>query len=292
MLFRSEWSAGTAKGNARYIRLQNKTNADVTFDLASFTVMTNEIWPMDLLETSIGGANSSEDARKLGTTRNWMDGDLSSKAKYCASPVEGSYVTYDLGQEITLRSLRMYVLDTAIDYPRDAKLQASTDNENWTDILEVGDGIENGPEDANVTPVIGDGEHWKHDTVDVAYAYAENAAIDNVPARYIRLYFTAGYQHRWVELNEIRINGGEYIPSVNDPTFETDAALQRGYEPQNLNDGDLTTAFRPNETKNGSLIYHISDENEIGRLNILQSGNAISNAKVRSEERRVGKECL
>ncbi len=50
--------------------------------------------------------------------------------------------------------------------------------------------------------------------------------------------------------------------------------------PNKLNDGDLTTAFRPNETKNGSLIYHISDENEIGRLNILQSGNAISNAKV------------
>lgn len=275
-----EWVTGASKGNARYIRLCNQTNADVTFDLTSFTVLTNELWPMDLLETSIGGQNSSEDARRLGTTKNWMDGDLSTKAKYCAPPVAGSYVTYDLGQEITLRSLRMYVLDTAIDYPRDAKLQASTDNVNWTDILEVGDGIENGAEDASVIPVTSDGEHWKHDTVDVAYAYAENANIDNVPARYIRLYFTAGYQHRWVELNEIRINGGEYIPSINDPTFETDAALQKGYEPQNLCDGDLTTAFRPDGTQKGYLLYHLSDGKTVGRLNILQSGNAISNAKV------------
>ncbi len=275
-----EWITSSSKGNARYIRLINKTNAAVTFDLTSFLVRTNELWPMDLLETSIGGQNSNDDARKLGTTRNWMDGDLTTKAKYCAPPVEGSYVTYDLGQEITLRSLRMYVLDTAYDYPRDAKLQASTDNVNWTDILEVGDGVENGKDDESVIPVSGDGEHWKHDTVDVAYAYAENANIDNVPARYIRLYFTAGYRHRWVELNEIRINGGEYIPSVNDPTYETDAALQRGYEPQNLSDGDLTTAFRPNGSEKGSLIYHLSDEKEIGRLNILQSGNVISNAKV------------
>lgn len=275
----SEWKGKTEAGAARYIRLMNQTNAAVTFDLDSFIVSSNEIWPMDLLDTTISNLSASEDARSLGTTGNWMDGDLSTKAKYCGTPAKGDHVTYDLGQEVTLRSLRVYVLDTAIDYPRDAKIQASMDNENWTDILTIGDGIENGSEDASTKPVESDGG-WIHDTIDVAYAYVENADIDEVSARYIRLYFTAGYNSRWVELNEIRINDGEYLPTSNDPTFETDAALRKGYEPQNLNDGDLTTAFQPVGEESGYVIYHLSDEKTVRRLNILQSGSVVSNAAV------------
>jgi len=276
----SEWMTKDEAGAARYIRLMNKTDAAVNFDLESFVVTSDEIPPMDLEATTIGGENNGEDARLLKTTRNWMDGNLSTKAKYCSFPAKDGYVTYDLGQEITLRSVKIYVLDTAIDYPRDAILQASMDNQNWTDLITIGDGVEN-TGDANTKPVENDCG-YKHDTVDVAYAYVENPDIDNLKARYLRLYFTAPYNSRWVELNEIQINGGEYIPMINDPTFETDAALQRGYEPQNLNDGDLTTAFRPvmADGQKGSLIYNLSDEKAIGRLNILQSGSTISNATV------------
>lgn len=274
-----EWKKKTEAGAARYIRLMNQTNQAVSFDLDTFRVVSDEKSPMDLHETTIANFSSGEDARTQNTTKNWMDGDLSSKAKYCGTPAKGDYVTYDLGQEIDLRSLRVYVLDTAIDYPRDAKVQASMDNETWTDILTIGDGVENGADDASKKPVESGGG-WIHDTVDVAYAYVENAAINNLKARYIRLYFTAGYAHRWVELNEIRINGGEYISSINDPTFETNASLQKGYEPQNLNDGDLTTAFRPTEETDGYVIYHLSEGSPVGRLNILQSGGKISNAAV------------
>lgn len=276
----SEWMTKDEAGAARYIRLMNKTDAAVNFDLESFVVTSDEIAPMDLLDTTIGGENSSEDARKLKTTRYWMDGDLSTKAKYCSFPAKDGYVTYDLGQEITLRSVKIYVLDTAIDYPRDAILQASMDNQNWTDLITIGDGVEN-TGDKDTKPVENDCG-YKHDTVDVAYAYVENPDIDNLKARYLRLYFTASYNLRWVELNEIQINGGEYIPTINDPTFETNVALQQGYEPQNLNDGDLTTAFRPVMTdgQKGSLIYNLSDEKAIGRINILQSGSTISNATV------------
>lgn len=269
----SEWKTKDQAGAARYIRLMNKTGQAVTFSLTDFTVTTEEIQPMDLYETSM---NTTMD----GDTRYWMDGNLSTKAKYCAPPKKGDYITYDLGQEIDLRSLRVYVYDTAIDYPRDAKIQASSDNVNWTDILTIGDGVENVQADASTKPVESPGGGWTHDTVDVAYAYAENANIDHLKTRYIRLYFTAGYNHRWVELNEILINDGEYIPSVNDPTFETDAVLQRGFEIQNLNDSDLTTAFKPYGTKNGSLIYNLSASTTPGRINILQSGSAISNATV------------
>ncbi len=276
---RRDWTED-AKGAARYIRLMNQTDVAVEFSIASFIVRTNEYKAMDLLDSSIGGATNQEDARALGTTKYWMDGDLSTKAKYCSTPAAGSYVTYDLGQEIELKSLRVYVLDTAIDYPRDAKIQASMDRETWTDILEIGDGEENSAEDKDTKPIESEGGNWVHDSVDVAYAYVENANIENVKARYIRLYFTAPFGHRWVELNEILINGGEFIPAVNDPTFETTAVQKRGFEAQNLIDGDLTTSFQPDGTKEGSLIYKLSDEKPIGRINILQSGSNISNAVV------------
>lgn len=230
-LNQKEWTDSTSAKSARYIRLINNGSTDVTFSLSKFEVTNDEIGAMDLLETNIGGASNSEDARKLGTTANWMDGDLTSKAKYCATPAKDDYITYTLGQEITLKSLKVYVLDTAIDYPRDAVIQASVDNKTWTDLIKIGDGIENDGTDRDTKPAE---NGWTHDTVDVAYSYVENANINNVKAKYIRLYFNAGYSARWVELNEIQINGGAYIPTVNDPTFETDAALQRGQEPWNL----------------------------------------------------------
>ena len=275
------WTDAGQKGAARYIRLINKGEQSITFNLESFVVNTNEISPMDLLSqngTNLGNNSTTEDARSIGTSRNWMDGNLTTAAKYCDTPKQGSFVTYDLGQEITLRSARIYVLDTAIDYPRDAILQASVDNQNWTDLITIGDGVSN-TGDMNTKPVENDCG-YVHDTVDVAYAYIENANIDNVKARYLRLYFTAAYGSRWVELNEILLNGGEYISTINDPTFETDSALLKGFEPQNLNDGDFMTAFKPADEKGGSLIYNLSEETEIGRINILQSGNSISNAKV------------
>lgn len=268
-----EWKAKEAEGDARYIRLHNKTNSAVTFNLTKFEVNTNEIYPMDLYEKTLAGNVDTD-------TRYWMDGDLSTKAKYQSAPQEGNYITYDMGQEIELHSLKVYVLDTAYDYPRDAKIQISADNETWTDVITIGDGIENAKADESTKPVECPGGGWTHDTVNVAYAYAENADIPNIRARYVRLYFTAGYAHRWVELNEILVNGGEYIPSVIDPTFETNADLARGYEPQMLTDGDLTTSFRPDSKADGVLIYNVSDEKEIGRINILQSGNNVCDALV------------
>lgn len=268
-----EWKSKDEEGAARYIRLINKSGTPVTVSVESFVVKTNEILPMDLYEKTLSG-NVDTNARY------WLDGNLSTAAKYGSGPTAaGQYITYDLGQEIDLFALKIYVLDTDYDYPRDAVIQASVDNENWTDVLTIGDGVEDGEGKASTKPAE---NGWTHDTIDVAYSYVENAEIDNVKARYLRMYFTAPYTHRWVKVNEIKINNGAFIPSVNDPTFETgeNIAFKKGFELQKLNDGDITSAFQPDGTKNGSLIYHLSDVKEINRINILQSGSAISNAVV------------
>lgn len=266
-----EWKSKDEEGAARYIRLINKSSGSVTVSIESLIVKTNEILPMDLYEKTLPGNVDTNSAY-------WMDGNLSTAAKYGSGPSKaGQYITYDLGQKITLRSLKIYVLDTDYDYPRDAIIQASMDNENWTDVLTIGDGVEDSADVASTKPAE---NGWTHDTVDVAYSYMENPNIPNVDARYLRMYFTAPYTHRWVKVNEIRINGGEFIPSVNDPTFETDVKQKKGYEISNLTDGDLTSAFIPDGNETGSLIYNISEDKKFNRINILQNGNMISHAVV------------
>lgn len=268
-----EWNRKDEADRARFVRLINHTNQDVSFNLDVFQVMTNEIRPMDLLESTAGTPDAP--------TNYWMDRDLTTKTKYCDYPKKGDSITYDLGQEIEIRSLRVYVLDTAIDYPRDAEVQVSLDNKNWKTVLTIGDGVENDGSDASTKPVESPDGKWIHDTINPAYAYKENAEIANQKARYIRLYFTAAYRHRYVELNEIQLNGGEYIPTFYDPTFETNAKLQEGFEPFKATDGDLTTAFYPDGTTEGYFIYHFQKNTDsINGINILQSGSAISNAKV------------
>lgn len=274
-----EWTQ-EKKGAARYIRLVNKGTQSVSFRLDSFVVSSKEFLPIDFLSSNIQNGSPTEDARSIKTTRNWVDGDLNSAAKYTSAPTAGSYIIYDLGQEVDIRSIKVWTKVGTYDYPRNAKFQASltADNDNgWQDILvidgDAGEGtFSTSPEQNGWTP--GEG------AVEVAYAYREAKDITPVKARYLRLYFSGANGGRWVELYEVELNDGEYIPPINDPTFETNFDLQKSIVPQNLNDSDLTTAFYPEGVTNGSLIYHLSDEKNIGRINILQSGANISNAKV------------
>ena len=274
-----EWTSDK-KGTARYIRLMNKGSQPVTFNLDSFVVTSREIQPIDFMSSNIAIGDSSSDARSLKTTRNWVDGDLNTAAKYSSAPKAGSYVIYDLGREVDIRSLKVWTKVGTYDYPRAAKFQASLtsdDDADWQDIL-----IIDGDSSNDTFEVSAEQNGWTpgEGAVEVAYAYREAEVATPVKARYLRLYFTAANGGRWVELYEVEINDGEYMPSINDPTFEIDFELQNGIVPQHLNDNDFTTAFRPEGVTKGSIIYHLSDEKSIGRINILQSGANISNAVV------------
>lgn len=277
---RIEWNETDKAGMARYIRLMNKGSQPVSFDLNSFVVQSDEI----LVLTNIGGADNANDARSLGNIRNWTDGDITTAAKYCGVPNADSYIIYDLGKEVTISSLKLWVNKDSLDYPRDAVVQVSQKVEegaDWKNVLTIGDGVA----DTNTTNTKAENNGWTSGTgaVGVGFAYKEAEMTEAVTGRYIRLKFTAENASRWIELSEIEINDGEeQFSDINDPTVETDAEAERGFELQNINDGNLMTAFSPagEENQNGYLIYHLSDTVEIGRINILQSGNNISNAAV------------
>ena len=85
------------------------------------------------------------------------------------------------------------------------------------------------------------------------------------------------------------INNGEYIPTVNDPTYISNPIEERGFTPSNLRDGNLTTSYKPDnkdgEITEGHLTYRLSEKTNVRKVTIVQDGSSISNAIVKA---RVG----
>ena len=120
--------------------------------------------------------------------------------------------------------LAMYCQDSAVNYIRDATISVSSDLENWTDVVTIGDGVEN-IGDAGVQCIDSDAG-YKASSTYPNKVYVSGTA-DHVPARYLRILFTASNNNRAVVFNEIMINDGEYAPEDNDPTFESNVTEEK-----------------------------------------------------------------
>ena len=273
-----EWSNVTKKStleDARYIRIiADKT---ITFDLNKLEVTSNEVYEPSLVSAYAG--TYGDNVAKLA-----FDGNLNTYAQFSAVPRKGNTIVYDLGQTIDVNNLKYLVLDTEKDHIRDAKIQLSLDGKEWTDAIVIGDGKKD-EGGADAKPQDNGYTHGSlsNGKVPISHAYMDSGKI-NVSARYLRVEFTADYDHRWTVINEFLINDGEYIPTVNDPTFISDPIEIKGFSPLNIMDGDLTTFYKPNtkdgEIKSGSLTYRLSENTDVKKINIVQSGSSISNAKV------------
>lgn len=270
-----EWSNvvdTTSLDDARYIRLIQLGDTKATFNLIDFEVASNEIEGPSFVNAYTSSNTGAEKA---------FDGDLFTSVKFNASPRTNDYILYDLGQTINVNAIKYYVLDTELDHIRDAKFQVSLDGTEWIDVMEIGDGVENGQDDMNTKPQ--DNGYTHGGASEVAFTFTEETGL-NQDARYLRILFTAPYAHRWVAINEISLNNGAYIPTVNDPTYVSNPIEMKGFEPYKLRDGNLTTSYKPNtnngEITNGSFTYRLSEKTDVKKINIIQNGNAISNAKV------------
>lgn len=102
-----------------------------------------------------------------------------------------------------------------------------------------------------------------------------------VNARYVRILNNTDKDITF-NLNKLEV---EY--SNNDVNFDIRPTAEAKFEPKNLIDGKLNTAFKPLESapKSGHLTYRISDRTDIKKFTIIQNPNTISNAivSVRSE---------
>ncbi|MGL5379504.1 beta-N-acetylglucosaminidase domain-containing protein [Clostridium sp.] len=262
--------------DARYVRvIADKT---VTFNLEKFEVESNEVYEPSLVSSYTGVYGD-------GNAKAALDGNLNSSVKFGGAPRTGDTIVYDLGQVININNLKYTVLDTEKDHIRDGKFQVSLDGEEWIDVITIGDGIENPQNDLDSKP--GD-NGYKHGSISngiipISHSYVEGENLD-IDARYVRVLFTAGYPYRWSVINEILINNGAYVQTTNDPTYVSNPIEMKGFEPSNVRDGDLTTSYKPNtnngEITSGSFTYRLSEKTDVKKINIIQSGSEISNAKV------------
>ena len=274
-----DWTAveaGEVDEDGRYVRLINNTTKDVTANLTKFEVASNEITSPFLHSTTMGINGSwgvAEDCRNNGAA---FDGNVSTMTEFGDLPQKGQYIIYDLGQVRDVYKLEIYCQDSAVNYIRDAVMAVSNDLENWTDVLEIGDGVQN-VGDAGVKCIDSDAG-YSQATSAYPNVVSIEGEIETTPARYVRILMTATSNERAVVFTEIEVNEGEYAPVSNDPTFETSAVEVQGYGTQNMIDGDLTTSYKANTTEAGYVVYTLSDKLDANCTNIVQKGT--SNARV------------
>ncbi len=269
-------TAGEVTEDARFVRLINKTDEAVTFTLSQFEVTSNELAAPSLLDSNIGfdSAYGYEDCRENGAA---FDGDVDTTTIFADFVSEGEYILYDLGQKRVISKLEIYCTDSATNYIRDAVISVSADLENWTDVITIGDGVEN-VNQASVTCINSDAGYSQ-----TTSAYPNRVSIEGeiepTTARYIRILMTAANNDRFATFNELAINDGEYVSTTNDPTFDASHIEVQGFEPQKMFDGDLTTAYKANTEEAGYVQYTLSENMNVNRINIVQKG-VVTNAKV------------
>lgn len=262
--------------DARYVRLINKKSSDVKLTMNKFVVHSTEVTAPYLYKTTMTINPSwgvAEDSRNNGAA---FDGNIDSTTEFGDFPLKGQYIIYDLGQMRNIDKIAMYCQDSAYNYIRDGIISVSSDLENWTDVVTIGDGVENTGD--SMAKCIDSDAGYKASSTYPNKVYVSGTA-NHVPARYLRILFTASNHSRAVVFNEIMINDGEYTPEDNDPTFDSNVTEAKGYKPQYMIDGDLLTAYKPGSNKAGYITYTLSDKLDVKKFNIIQKGE-ISNAKV------------
>ena len=258
---------------ARYIRLINHTNETITFDINELSERSREFGDKEFVQEQSSfsiydGANTP--------ASNLFDGDRTTQVIFYGSQTAGRHFVYDLGQIIPLKSLKVVCRDSEHDWPRHGKVSVSYDGNEWIDIMEIGSPTEELEGEANNEDNINDVLPL-HET---SYN-AKEATNINKPVKYIKFEITKTKtgSDKWVRFQEFEINGGQYIPTVNDPTYQgTGKDTRDGYFSY-LTDGSLSTSFIP-EKETGNLIYNVSENNDRNKIKIIQNANAISNAKV------------
>lgn len=269
--------------DARYVYLVNEGEDAVNFTLSELALTIEEIQDIHLLSTSgLAVQNSSKDAEALGEAWKWFDGNVNTEATFARAQTEGGTIVFDLGQLRSIQKIELLLRDAQWDYIRSGVVEVAADtNGSWTPVV-------------TIDKMGSDGNAYNENSAGSVAWGTTNSTYPNyrsyvgeletaVNARYLRIRITATYSHRWICLNEIIINGGEYVPSTSNPTFVADPPeVSEEYLPEFVADGNITTGFKPNMEgrESGSLIYKLSDKVEIDQINILQSSGAISNAEV------------
>ena len=264
-----ESKATKVTDDARYVRIINKTDNAITFNVEKFAVKTVEIYPKSVKETNYS---------KIENPLNVFDGDITTATHYQNSQTQGKYFVYDLGQEIDLKTFKVVCRDSEHDFPRHAKFSVSADGKTWEEIMTLG----NQDKDNEGEAAGSDHINTVLPTHEISYNVKKETNI-NKKARYLKFEITRNKSgsDKWVRFNELEINDGEFMPSENNPTYKSDAEETRNGLFRNMSDGDIATMFVPSKDK-GYVQYSLSDNTDVNTIKVLQNASAISNATVKA----------
>ena len=271
------WMPYAADGknvDAAYIRIRNNGEEAREIALNDFAV-TYKFVGAKKVDTNFEKAQDENDMRVAGTVGNVFDGKLNTLGMINGKQEAGKHITFDLGQVIHFNSLRYYIVETQLNYLRNAKFEVSADGKDWTQVMTVG----------KQTPDKWDGTVAKdmsgitltHDDKNPGYMYKEAKDL-NVDGRYIRITPNETYSHRWVAINELQINGGEYISSEQSRQVVSEAIEEAGKIPSNMRDGSYGTTYKSSK-KNRSFTWRVLDPTEVASVRLIQIGD-ISKAEV------------
>ena len=270
-----DYKGGTV--DARYVRVVNNGSSSVTWIYDTFDVTFYEVGEYKV-SSDFANGSTSRDVRSLGNVANVFDGDLTTYAEVTGSQVAGKVVVFDLGRTIDFETIRYYISESNMDYPRSMVLEVadSEDADEWTTVLTIKkEGFENTADTTTAKDMQDNGLY--HDNMNPGYMYAEATDL-NVSGRYLRARIVDSYDGRWLAFNEIQINGGEYT-SMEDGRDVVSEDIEVPYMvPSNMLDGDFSTSYM-SSAENSSFTYYLSEPVGVKSVRIVQLGT-ITNAKV------------
>lgn len=271
----TDYDADSVPVDARYIRVLSES-ADTAVTLSQFDVSFDFIGDKSV-ESNFANSAPAQDMRNNGGAGNVFDGDLATFGMITGSQDQGKYITFDLGQVIDFTSIRYYIVETQLNYLRDARFEVSADGDQWTEVLRVGTTVVNNTFDSTTAK---DAAYLTHDSNNPGYMYAEATGL-NVSGRYIRVTPMSSYSHRWAAFSEIQINGGAYISAEDERDIISEAVEEKNMIPSNMLDGDYSTSYK-SSAEQSSFTYRISDPQDVTAIRLVQVGE-ISDAVVTAE---------
>lgn len=271
-----DYDSSSKPFDARYIKFIS-TADNTTLDLSNINLRYKIIGPKKV--TSNFENNGERDVRRGNNLRNIFDGKLNTSAFLTGIQIAGNEVLFDLGNTINLKSLRYYINENSFAFPRSMDILVSNKEDgDFEKIIHIGpeEGIVDERNEKTAKSYQDDG-YLQHDSTNPGNMYAEASGLDK-KVRFIKFVIKTTYSHRWLEINELLINGGEYISVEPHKDIVSETIEKAGHHPSLALDGNYNTSYEL--SKAGNFDYRISEDDQ-RRVRIVQLGKP-SNAQVKA----------
>lgn len=240
----SDYQAGKP---ARYVVVRNAGDAEAKeVAIKGLSATYTAVSAPHVIESSLNTPNNPD---------RMIDNDLKTIGGYNNAQTQGATITFDLGRERTINTVRYEIPETSWNFLRSAVVEVAQtrDAKEWTQVLSINS---EGEYDTNWNEERAKTQKWlTHDSQNPGNMYCENKLEKPVSARYMRIRINRGYEHRWIE-GDLIINGGQYTSPYVDSIFTTDVPEVPGKIPTNMIDGNLATDWTPSKDA-GSITYNI-----------------------------------